>query len=60
MPCDCEADVTRVSAVLAFNRGKAHPPYKFPLVKRAQKVEHYRSRDEAHFWHWSDQEVVKI
>ena len=60
MPCECVADVTEVSAVLGVRRGVAHPPFRFPLVVRAQRVRHYRVRDEAFFWHWSDQEVVKI
>lgn len=28
--------------------------------RRAKQIHHYRERDEARFWHWSDREVVRI
>ena len=52
--CDCEADTTFESTMRDGARGR-------PLrVHRAKKVYHYRERDQAHFWHWSDQTVIKI
>ena len=29
-------------------------------IRRVKKVYHYRERDQAHFWHWSDRDVIKI
>jgi hypothetical protein len=49
----CDADITRETAVM----------YVHPLIfpnRRAKQIHHYRERDEAHFWHWSDQDVVRI
>lgn len=51
--CDCEADVILMSAVVEFHR-----PHEGQV--RSQKVQHYRRRDQAHFWHWRDTKVVKI
>jgi hypothetical protein len=53
--CGCEADKTAVTTVI-HNVPRGQPP----RLKSAQKVFHYRKRDEAHFWHWSDTEVVRI
>jgi len=50
--CDCDADTTAETTVQRSFRNKE--------IKRAKQVFHYRERDQAHFWHWSDQEVVKI
>jgi len=49
--CACEADSTHFSTVIRSMRGR---PGKRQW-KRSQMVMHYRSRDEAHFWHWKDQ-----
>ena len=49
--CDCEADVTKISAVAVVHRRSG--------TVRSQKIEHYRKRDEAHFWHWEDTKVAK-
>ena len=48
--CACTADITQTSAVL--NR------YRHGRKDRAKKVRHFRSADQAHFWHWSDDAVV--
>ena len=50
--CQCEADVTLISAVVHVHRRSG--------TVRSQKVNHYRKRDQAHFWHWADTRVVKI
>ncbi len=52
--CRCEADVTVESAVLRVPRGMPRQ------LKAAKQIHHYRKRDQAHFWHWSDQDVVQI
>lgn len=52
--CGCDADVTKTTAVIAAKRGRPK------VLKRARMVWHYRERDEARFWHWSDLDVVKI
>lgn len=52
--CGCEADITEETAMVVVRRGRMRIP------KRAKVVLHYRKRDEAHFWHWSDQRVIKI
>ncbi len=50
--CQCKADVTEISTVRTRRRGKP------PKMKKAQMIRHYREKDEAHFWHWSDTEVA--
>ncbi len=57
-PKCCEADVTVVSTVMT--RVTRRPPTFIPRPVNATIVRHYRERDQAHFWHWSDQEVVRI
>lgn len=52
--CGCEADVTVESAVQRVVRGKPR------TLRTAKQIFHYRERDQAHFWHWSDQDVVQI
>jgi hypothetical protein len=52
--CGCDADVTMESAVVPV------PLVWTKVPRRAKFIFHYRKRDEAHFWHWSDQKVVKI
>ena len=48
--CDCSVDVTQISAVMERRRhGK---------MDRAKQVRHFRSADQAHFWHWADDAVV--
>lgn len=47
----CDADVTKETAVLESQRGRRRV--------RAKQIHHYRRRDEARFWHWSDREVVQ-
>ena len=32
--------------------------YWFDVRDRAKKIRHYRSADQAHFWHWEDDVVV--
>jgi hypothetical protein len=56
--CGCDADVTAETAVQP--RVVFDDSGKRAGVIRAKQVFHYRERDEARFWHWSDQEVVKI
>ena len=51
----CEADVVAETAVLQ-QRGRRGRP----TVIRAKQIHHYRERDGARFWHWSDQKVVRI
>lgn len=48
----CEADVVAETAMIEAVRSGQR--------KRAKQVHHYRQRDEARFWHWSDQKVVRI
>ncbi len=53
--CDqCEADVVVETTMITAPRGNP------PVLIRAKRVHHYRERDEAHFWHWSDDTVVRI
>lgn len=47
--CRCEADITQTTSMIQARRGN---PLK---VKRAMRVRHFREKDQAHFWHWSDQ-----
>ena len=56
--CVCEADVTKESAIQ--RRHVYDPEGNYAGIIRAKQIFHYRVRDEARFWHWSDQEVVKI
>ncbi len=58
--CDCDADVTRISAVRRVVRGDVIDGKVVWTEKASQVVRHYRERDEAHFLHWKDQKVVKI
>ena len=48
--CVCTADITETSAVLTR--------YRHGRKDRAKKVRHFRSADQAHFWHWEDDVVV--
>lgn len=48
----CEADVVAETTVIRMPRSGQ--------IKSAKQVHHYRERDEAHFWHWSDQKVVQV
>lgn len=52
--CDCDADRSEITHVLEGFRGKPR------RIRRAQMIRHYRDRDDAYFWHWSDTKVVKI
>lgn len=63
--CDCEADITVETTMLAERRGEWNGLLGVAAkvvwtIRRAKRVFHYRKRDQAHFWHWSDQQVVKI
>ncbi|KKM60427.1 hypothetical protein LCGC14_1542000 [marine sediment metagenome] len=49
-PCNCTADISQESALMERNR--------HGVVDRAKQIRHYRAEDEAHFWHWADDEVV--
>lgn len=52
--CGCDADRTFETTVQSVRRGNP------PQVKRAKRIHHERDRDGARFWHWSDQEVIRI
>ncbi len=63
--CDCEADTTNETTVLQQRRGAWNGLLGTAAkvvwtLHRAKKIYHYRERDQAHFWHWSDQTVIKI
>lgn len=58
--CGCDADKTAETAVQTVRRGDWDGTTVNWYTTRAKQVFHYRERDQAHFWHWSDQEVVKI
>jgi len=48
----CGADETLQTAVMVVKRGRPQVP------KRSQMVWH--KRGELRYWHWKDQEVIKI
>lgn len=52
--CGCDADRTETSFVFEAIRGR---PAK---RRRGRMIRHWRERDDAHFWHWSDTKVVRI
>ncbi len=63
--CVCEADITAETTMLTERRGEWNGLLGVAAevvwtIRRAKKVHHYRDRDQAHFWHWSDRQVVKI
>ena len=52
--CGCNADETRISSVIKAWRGNPK------ALKESQIVRHFRISDDAHFWHWKDNEVVNV
>ncbi len=63
--CSCVADVTQVSTVRRMRRGvaqrwKAHPGLSYVGIKASRQVRHWREVDDAHFWHWEDQQIYQV